>query len=121
MDPLAYIYEPNSAIRKAGAFNLIGSRYGLAKLHSNTHLYTSDKIIEDFQGRIFELKRSIKPGKKEVQKAVPGKKVNVISKNFVLGATEIKKKYQLKDGGDEFLIFCETVSLGKVCLHCKRL
>ncbi len=120
-EPLTYIYEPNVSIRKSGAFNLIGSRYKLPKLHPNTHLYTSDKLLEDFQGRVFEVEQLVKPGKKEIQKLIPGKKANVISKNFVMSATEIKKKYQLKDGGDDFLIFCESVSLGNICLLCKKL
>lgn len=119
-EPLTYIYDSNSAIRKAGAFNVTGNRYGLSKLHPNTHLYTSREIVQDFPGRTFEVKRVLKASKKEVQKAIPSRKANVISKNFVLGANELKKKYQLKDGGEEFLIFCESISLGKVCIHCAR-
>ena len=117
-DPLRYIYEPNSAIRKAGSFNLIGSKSGLQKLHPNTHLYTSEKVIENFPGRIFEVREFIKPNKKEVKKAFTSGIVNVISKNFPMGANEIKKKFRLKDGGEEFLIFCESIGQGKLALRC---
>ncbi len=116
-DPLKYIYEPNSAIRKAGAFNLVGSRFGLKKLHPNTHLYTSDKIKETFPGRIFEVLEFIKPNKKEIKKAYSNGIVNVIAKNFPMGANEIKKKFRLKDGGEEFLIFCESIGQGKLAFR----
>ena len=37
--PLSYLYEPNAAIMKSGAFNLISSRLNVFKLHENTHIY----------------------------------------------------------------------------------
>ena len=47
-----YIYEPNVAILKTGAFKLLSEKFNLIKLHPNTQLYTSDKIIENFPGKI---------------------------------------------------------------------
>ncbi len=113
-----YLYEPNSAIRKSGAFNLVATRFGLEKLHSNTHLYTSDGIIEGFPGRIFKISEILKPNKKEIRKNLKSGKVNVISKNFPIGANELKKKFRLIDGGDEFLIFCTSTNVGKVAFKC---
>ena len=45
-----YIYEPNAAIIKAGAFRFIGEQYGLQKLDTNTHLYTSNTFMQGFPG-----------------------------------------------------------------------
>ena len=53
--PLSYLYEPNVAILKAGAFKWIGQSYGLSKLAPNTHLYTSDQIHSTFPGRVFKI------------------------------------------------------------------
>jgi len=50
---LQYLYEPNSSVMKSGAFNLVAERFGLKKLHKNTHLYTSNELMPDFPGRIF--------------------------------------------------------------------
>ena len=44
--PLQYLYEPNAAILKAGAFKLIGERNGLLKLNTNSHLYTSEQLTD---------------------------------------------------------------------------
>ncbi|WP_424281464.1 class I SAM-dependent methyltransferase, partial [Eudoraea sp.] len=37
--PLYFLYEPNAAILKAGAFKTIGNEFHLKKLHEHTHLY----------------------------------------------------------------------------------
>lgn len=53
--PKKYLYEPNAAIMKAGAFKTIGNHFSLDKLAQHTHLYTSDELINDFPGRTFEI------------------------------------------------------------------
>jgi len=50
-----YLYEPNAAILKAGAFKSIGSAFELLKLHQHSHLYTSYELRADFPGRIFRI------------------------------------------------------------------
>jgi hypothetical protein len=96
-----YIYEPNAAILKAGAYKLVAQRFGLAKLDVNTHLYASDKLIEEFPGRTF--------------KALPfregtevGSHANVLTRNYPLTPEQLKKKYRLKDGGDTYIIGCRV-------------
>jgi hypothetical protein len=108
-EPEKYIYIPNNSILKAGVFNLISQKFGLKKLHPNSHFYTSSEKKGDFPGRIMEVElidsKSIK--KKE--------QYNVISKNYPLKPEEIKKKYGLKDGGDHYLIFTQSKK-GKIIL-----
>ena len=54
-DPKTFLYEPYSSILKAGAFKSIGQAYNLEKIQINTHLYTSEQLITEFPGRIFEI------------------------------------------------------------------
>lgn len=98
-----YLYDPNSSILKAGAFKSIAREFGLGKLSINTHLYTSDELLGEFPGRIFEV---IEPHvtKKNISNLLPTGKANVITKNYPQRPEEIKKKFKLKDGGDYFLI-----------------
>jgi predicted O-methyltransferase YrrM len=119
--PLTYIYEPNAAILKAGAFKLIGNHYELKKLHQHTHLYTSDEIITDFPGRIYKVMAELKPDKKEISGAVPGKKINVLTRNFPLTPAQLKKKFGLIDGGEDFLIGTTLMDGKKVLLRCSRI
>lgn len=108
-EPERYIYIPNHSILKAGVFNLISQKFGLKKLHPNSHLYTSGERIENFPGRIFEMESvDSKSIKKKGQ-------FNIITKNYPLKPEEIKKKYGLKDGGDQYLIFTQSKK-GKIIL-----
>jgi len=108
-EPEKFIYIPNNTILKAGVFNLISEKFGLKKLHPNTHFYTSNEKIDNFPGRIFEMEViDAKQIKKKEQ-------FNIISKNYPLKPEEIKKKYGLKDGGEHYLIFTQSKK-GKIIL-----
>lgn len=97
-----YIYEPNAAIIKAGAFRWIGERYELQKLDTNTHLYTSDTFMSDFPGRIWEVvEAKVKDPKKQLDTKT---KYSILSRNYPLSPEEIRKKYKLKDGDDRYLL-----------------
>jgi hypothetical protein len=103
-DPRAYLYEPNSSILKAGAFRLMGTRYSLHKLQVNTHLYTSDQLVENFPGRVFKVLALVKPDPKALKSFFPEGKANVMTRNYPMSVAELKKKTNLDDGGDKFLI-----------------
>ncbi|MFN3998048.1 class I SAM-dependent methyltransferase [Algoriphagus sp.] len=114
-----YLVEPLSGILKAGAFSLFGKRFGLRKLEKNSHLYTGDSIPDEIPARVFEVIQEISPKKHEIKTLFPSGKVNVICRNYVTGAEELKKKLSLKDGGEDFLIGTETGSGFKV-FWCRR-
>ena len=98
-----YIYEPNAAILKAGAYKLVAQRFGLQKLDVNTHLYVSDTLVENFSGRVWEIKEIINH-KFEIINA------NVICRNYPLTPEQLKKKLHLRDGGTDFVIGCRVNS-----------
>lgn len=115
-EPLAYLYEPNAALMKAGAYRSVALHFGLMKLHPNSHLYTSDKLVEDFPGRTFRVKGFCPMGKKNVARLLAGvKKANVAVRNFPLPAPELQRKLGLADGGDVY-IFGTTNRKGEVML-----
>lgn len=97
-----YLHEPNSSIMKAGAFKKIANDFSLEKLAQNTHLYTSKNQIADFPGRTFKILDN--GDKSSIKHYAPENKINVIARNYPMSATELKKKWKLKDGGDYFLI-----------------
>lgn len=103
-NPLTYLYEPNAAILKSGAFKLLGNRYRLHKLQQNTHLYTSDKLEPNFLGKVFKIDALIKSDTKIVKQHFPEGQANVVTRNYPLSPEQLKKKTGLKDGGDKFLI-----------------
>lgn len=99
-----YLIEPYTSVLKAGAFRSFGKRFGLKKLHPNSHLYTCEDLPQGVPGRVFEVVQEISNPKKEMKQLFPTGKVNVITRNYALSADELKKKYKLKDGGKDFLI-----------------
>ncbi len=111
-EPEEYLYIPNNAVLKSGAFNEVSRKFRLKKLHPNTHLYTSDVELTNFPGRQLMVE-IIEP--KSLKK---GERYNIISKNHPLKPEEIKKKYKLKDGGDQYLVFTQTMK-GKIALKAK--
>ncbi|RAW03106.1 class I SAM-dependent methyltransferase [Pseudochryseolinea flava] len=103
-DPKRYLYEPNASILKAGAFKIVGQKFDVKKLQTSTHLYTSETLIEDFPGRIFEITEMLKADSKILQSKFINQQVNVITRNYPLSPEQIKSKFKLRDGGNDYLI-----------------
>ena len=99
-----YLYEPNATLMKGGPFKLLAQRYGLELLGRNTHLYSADRLVDDFPGRIFEVLRELKLSRKEVLAAIPGGRAHVVTRNYPLEAAVLQKQLGLKEGGDVFIV-----------------
>jgi hypothetical protein len=102
--PLLFLYEPNVAILKAGAFKTVGTRYNLFKIHPHTHLYTSETLDSNFPGRIFRIIAHVKPDSKSLGGYFPQGKANIMTRNYPLTVKDLRNKTRLNDGGDSFLI-----------------
>lgn len=116
-----YLYEPNSSIMKAGCFRLLATRYGLSKLHRNSHLYTSDQLITDFPGRLFEVHDIYGFGKKEQKRLSTAiTKANLSIRNFPGTQDELRKRLKLADGGDIYLFATTLDDETKVLVKCAK-
>ncbi len=120
-EPYGYLYEPNAAIMKAGAFKSVAIKYGLHKIAANSHLYSSEVLKNDFPGRIFKIKNVLDFDKKLLNKVLETKKANVSTRNFPLSPDEIKKQLGLKDGGEDYLFFSENHNKKKIVLICTKI
>ena len=104
-----YLYEPNAALMKGGCYRLLSQHFGVQKLHRNSHLYTSDLLIPDFPGRIFEVDDWAVYGKK-AQALLDGvNKASIAVRNFPMTVAEIRKKLKIADG-DQVYLFATTLS-----------
>ncbi|MBK5210565.1 MAG: class I SAM-dependent methyltransferase [Flavobacteriaceae bacterium] len=118
-EPKKYVYEPNAAILKSGAFLQVSEKLNIAKLHQSSHLYTSSHLI-DFPGRRFEIKHCISYGKKQLLQLIPSKKANITTRNFPETVAQIRKKTGLKDGGNEYLFFTTDINNKHLVLICEK-
>jgi len=117
--PLSYLYEPNAAILKSGAFHQIAAEFNLFKLHKHSHLYTSNSLI-DFPGRRFKIEQVLKYDKKILKKMIPENKANITIRNFPKTVAQIRKETSLKDGGKSYLFFTTDMKNNHICLLTKK-
>ena len=119
--PLSYLYEPDASILKGGAFKSVAKRYGLHKLHVNSHLYTNDSLIADFPGRKFVIKETL-PFKNSVMKSFSATcpAANVSARNFPLSADSLRKRLKIKDGGDVYLFATKCNDDVNVLIVCSK-
>jgi len=110
-----YLYEPNAAILKAGAFKVIAHSFQVKKLHPHSHVYTTDTLLNDFPGRRFEIIHVTNVDKKELFKFIPAMKANLSIRNFPGSVQDLRKKLGLTDGGD-FYLFATTDHKGHKCV-----
>ncbi len=117
-----YLYEPNSALMKSGAFKLIGQRYDLSMLHKNTRLYTSDVLHDSFPGRVFHV-QSFSSFNKKVKKALLNDvtSASVIVRNFPMKADELRKMYRLAEDSERFVIATTIKGDKRIVINALRL
>ena len=98
-----YIYEPNAAIIKAGAFRLVSERYQLHKLDHNTHLYTADQLTENFPGRVWKVIAQPIKNQRDIA-ALSIQRAAILTRNYPLTPEELRKKFKLQESDSHFLI-----------------
>ncbi|MDR6195709.1 16S rRNA G966 N2-methylase RsmD [Siphonobacter sp. BAB-5404] len=113
--PLTYLYEPNAALLKAGAFKSIAGD-SLYKLAVSSHLYTSDSYKPEFPGRIFKINAVTKADKKEIHRLIPSGKAHITVRNFPMGVADLRKKLSLNDGGEVYVFATSDENQKKLIL-----
>ena len=111
-EPLTYLYEPNTALLKSGAFNLISAKLNIPKLHQHTHLYTSEELIK-FPGRTFKIETVLDYNKKLLKRYFKDKKANISTRNFPISVPQLKKEFNIKDGGTVYAFFTTDANNNK--------
>lgn len=116
-----YLYEPNAAIQKAGCHTQLSARYSVEKLHPNSQLYTSNSLINDFPGRIFEIETTGGFAKNEIKSLLGNiTKANLTVRNFPQTVEQLRKRLKIAEGGEVYL-FATTLSDGKkVIIRCHK-
>lgn len=121
-NPMKYLFEPNASVLKAGAFSVLTQAFDLYKLHPNSHLYTSETLLEDFPGRAFSIDSVFPVHPKDLKTHLGNlTKANITTRNFPEAVAQLRKKTKLKEGGDIYL-FATTLNDGKkVFVKCNKL
>ena len=118
---MAYLYEPNASILKAGVQDALCNIYKVEKLHAFSHLFTSDRLIEDFPGRKFRILGRSDFGKQGLRNLLAGvKQANITVRNFPATVQELRKKLKLADGGSVYLFATTMSENSHALLRCEK-
>jgi len=117
-----YLYEPNAAVMKAGIFNALSQQFQISKLANNTNLFTSNKLHEDFPGRIFTIEAVHEfHARKMAKELSPLENASIAVRNFPLTAEELRKTLKIKDGNACYLFGCTLWNGRKVILQTNKI
>ncbi len=114
--PAKYLYEPDPAFQKAGGFKSMAEYYDLKKLHPHTHLYTSEIFVEEFPGRVLEIKAIVQAQRKALKLTGADLKV----RNFPSTVQNLRKKLGLRDGGDYRIYAVTLYDNSKKLIICEK-
>lgn len=117
--PLAFLYEPNLALLKSGAFNSVAKQLNVFKLHKHSHLYTSEQLI-DFPGRRFKIETIAPYNKKKFKQQFKLDKANFTTRNFPETVAQLRQKLKVKDGGTDYLFFTTDLDNNKIIILCTK-
>ncbi len=118
--PRRYLYEPDAAILKAGAFKTFAVRYELAKLHPHAHLYTSEMLVPEAPARCFVVEAVLRYDRRAVQQHLPERKANITVRHFPDSAEQVRRRLDLSEGGDAYLFGTTTPDGQKILVLCRR-
>lgn len=117
-----YIYDPYPAVMKTAPHKLLGYRFNVVKIGSNTHLWFSKELADDFPGNTFRILEVLPYMSKHIKRySSRFPKVSVTARNFDISSDALRAKLGVSDGplrlfavnafdGRKLLITCEKIS-----------
>jgi len=118
-----FLYEPVPAVVKAALVNEVAATFGLSRVGINSAYLIGNKEGIAFWGRTFRI-QTIMPYKPEVLKKYLKEKniekANVAKRDFPLQVEDIRKKFKLKDGGNDYLFFSKGATAELLFFHCLK-
>ncbi|MBE7686073.1 class I SAM-dependent methyltransferase [Tenacibaculum piscium] len=124
INPINFLYEPNTAILKSGGFNEVSNSYEVGKIAQHSHLYTSEKIVENFPGRTFKIEAIYPYQKKKIKRILSLlklEKANITTRNFPKTVAQIRTETKLKDGGNTYLFFTTNSKDELLIINCSKI
>lgn len=119
-EPDNFLYEPNSSIMKLNFFEPILEQFEVLKFHPNSHLFYSNSLISDFPGRAFKIIAITKVDKSGLENVVGGTKCNLTTRNFPMKTEALKKKLNIRDGGDFYVFATQLIDNSHRLVICKK-
>ena len=119
-----FLFEPDKALMKSGAFNLISSRFHITKLSPGTHLYIfSDEdtaaVLKNY-GKVFRILKVLPMGGLSIRQAASEyPEAEVTARNIRMSSEQLRRKLGTRPGeryhifGTEYLIVTEKMKFSR--------
>jgi len=117
-----FIYEPNRSIIKAGLSSDYADYCELDMLAPESNFFISNKKLETFQGRTFEVIERLLYKPRKIKSYLDQEKItqaNITIRNFRETTEQLRLRLKLKDGGKETLCFTTDKNGEAWCFHCR--
>lgn len=119
------LFEPYAAMMKTGRFKELAARYGMKIIAPSSHLFFTEIKPDSktggnkgFPGREFIITKVSTFSKKSINEI---KKANITVRNFPMSVAEIRKRFNISDGGDLYLFFTTDSNGNKIIIHCEKI
>jgi hypothetical protein len=98
-----FLYDVNSSIHKAQAYDLITQTFGLTPISSQSHIFLASRQIHHFPGRSFWVIDVIPYKKNALDPKLIKSGFNIVPRNFIDSEVIIRKKLGIKKNGTHYL------------------
>lgn len=123
LSPLSsyYLYEPNASIMKAGCFEAVAAAFGMSQLAPNSHLFSSESLVDDFPGRTFVVEAITTMNKHELRTVLKDlTQANITVRNFPLTVAQLRSRLKLSEGGSTYIFATTLADKRHVLLICRK-
>lgn len=116
-----FLYEPNASILKAGVQDALCERYGVSKLHPQSHLFVGETFHERFPGRRFRIADMSDFSKRDIKRLIGTlRRANITVRNFPADVASLRRQLKLSEGGDDYLFATTLCGEQRVLIRCRR-
>ncbi len=117
-----FLYEPNKAILKSGAFKSVGESFGLKKISADSHLYVSRNIVKGFPGKVYKIER-IEDFNHQLIRSFSLKYPQGVLKsvNFPIRTEELRKRLKIEEGDDAYFFATRWADGSKVIIVTRKI
>ena len=117
-----YFYEPDVTLLKCQAFAALAGRFAVRMLDADCHYFTSDALIPDFPGRVFQVHSTVEFSSRTLRRlrsVLP--QANIATRAFPLTANQVRQRTGIRDGGDAYLFGATLHGVGPLFIRCHKL
>ena len=100
-----YLFDPHPTVKIARPWQFLCEAFSVSPLHQQTRLFTSDRMSENFPGRVFEIIDVFQ----KIPKSVKGKSLTLATQNHRAKAADLKAKFKCKESEEDFLWATKTI------------